>query len=418
MTICTAVAAPASVPSSTDHVDQVVHHLIERYFAGDIDDRTARREICGALFTAGIHRDVATRRTDLSHQTRADLADLLLHLLVEKLTDRSFFSLATARGRSACGWARQVARTALPSELRNHRRAGARNGAPVDPTSHAFAAMVDAVAAPMAGTAGTAGTASTASTVAGRCADPHASHLDDLADDYVRRTRGMRERDRLVVSAQALCAGLGVPGAVRPEAMADRDRCVAALEADDTLAYRSLRMWRAVVVDGAAVARSATDDLLLALWDDQTEDSSAALLARPAEVSHLLALAAASPLPRPPRKALQRLRTAVAGAAGPRDEAWREIAGDLVDSYIAAEHEACSDYATLSDEVREAARAAHRGARDRLDAVLARAAAHPAAPYGDTPRLVLAAIRQAAGSVLDAARPVARLRPDQLTRAA
>lgn len=402
MTTCT-VAPPASTGALTDDVDHVVHCHIDRYLAGEIDDRTARREICGALYAAGIHKDVAGRRTDLPHQTRADLAERLLHLLVEKLTDGSFYSLATGRDRSACGWARQVARTALPSELRNHRRASVRNGTPVDPTSHAFSAVVDKAAAL-------------------RTVDPqsvqHEAVVSELLDDYARRTRGMRERERVQAAARTLCVGLGVPAALRPESMVDRDRCLAALGADDTLAHRSLRAWRAMVFGPATAADTEVDELLVALWDDQTEDSSAELLAQPARVAHLLALAAVSPLPRPPAKLVQRLRTAVVAAGDPRDRQWRELATDLVDCYVAAEFEACSDYATLDEDARRAALISHHEARERFDLVLARAASYPGAPCGDTPSEVLASLGQAADAVRSARQSAARLRRAELTRAA
>jgi hypothetical protein len=399
MTTFTYAAPPGS---GADDVDRVVHHLIDLHLAGEIDDKTARREICGALYAAGIHHDVAGRRTDLSPQTRSDLADRLLHLLVEKLTDGSFYSLKTGRTRSACGWARQVARTALPSELRNQARASVRNGTPVDPTTHTFSAVVDRVSAL-------------------KTLDPQSAQYDavvsELVEDHARRTRGMREGERVHASAQTLCLGLGVPAAVRPERLADRDHCRAALAGDETLAHRSLRTWRAIVL-GVGQPDADVDDQLLALWDDQTEDSSAALLAHSARVTHLLALAAVSPLPLPPAKVRQRLRDAVAAAADLADPQWGELATALVDSYEAAEFEACSSYATLSEQARRAALDHHRRARARLDDVLARVAAHPAAPYGTTPQEVLATVARTAEAVRSGRLPTTRLRRSELDRAA
>lgn len=397
-------SAPALGPAPTPgEVDQAVHRLIDLHFAGQLDAQTTRREICGALYVAGIHKDVANKRIDLPRQVRSDLADLLLSRLIDKMIASSFYSLDTGRQRSACGWARQVAKSVAQSELRNHRRAGRRLGAPFDPTGHDFAAIVNGAADR-------------------EVLDPYAlrrhTAISELVDDFTRRVRGMRDLDRVFVSAETLCVGLGVPPALRPESMYDRDYCVTALSADQTLAQRSLRRWRGLVFGAAETAPEDIDERLLSLWDEQTEDSSAELLERPSHVPHLLALAAASPLPRPPRKALQRLERVVAEVGGRADRRWRELASGLVDAYVASQYEACSEYATMTDEARRAVVVAHRQDRNRLGVLLERAAAHPGAPYGDSAKQVLARITETAEVILNEATAAKWLNRDDMTAAA
>ncbi|MFC5729403.1 MULTISPECIES: hypothetical protein [Nocardioides] len=388
---------------TTSEIDQVVHGLIDLHFAGQIDAETTRREISAALYVAGIHLDVANKRFDLPRQLRSDLADLLLSRLIDKLITGSFYSFETGRQKSACGWARQVAKSVAQSELRNHQRAARRLGAPIDPTSHEFAAMVNGAAAQ-------------------DVVDPYAlrrhAAVAELVEDFTQRIRGMRSTDRVFVSAETLCVGLGVRPAVRPESMADRDYCLEVLSADQTLAQRSLRRWRQLVFGSALEPMEEIDERVLALWDEQTEDSSAELLGRPGHVCHLLALAAASPLPRPPRKALQRLKTVVMTASGLQDDWWCELASRLVDAYVASQYEAYSEYATMTDEARRAAAAAHRRDRSRLGVLLEWAAAHPDAPYGDTAERVLARITDAAEVTLNERSATKGLGSDQVTRAA
>lgn len=397
-------SAPVLGPApTTSEIDRVVHGLIDLHLAGQIDAETTRREICGALYVAGIHNDVAEQRIDLPYQVRSDLADLLLSRLIDKMVASDFYSFETGRQKSACGWARQVAKSVAQSELRNHRRAGWRNGTPVDPTSHEFCAMVSR-ATPVG------------------LADPYSlqrhAAVSELVDDFTRRVRGMRDKDRLFVSAETLCVGLGVLPAVRPDSMSDRDHCLAALSVDQTLAQRSLRSWRHLVFGSAATALEDIDERVLALWDEQTEDSSAELLGRPSHVCHVLALAAVSPLPRPSRKALQRLKAVVMSGNGLTDERWRELAPRLVDAFVASEYEACSEYATLTDEARQAAVVAHQKDRGRLGVLLEWAAAHPDAPYGNSAERVLARIAQAAEVLLGEKNAAWCVNRDRMTRAA
>lgn len=375
---------PALGPNpSTTEIDSVVHGLIDRHFAGDMDEETTRREIAGVIYVSGIHTDVAARRTDLSQQARRDLADGLLRIVTDRMINGDFFSLQTGRTTSACGWARQVARSAVQSEMRNARRAATRNGAPCDPYGPLFSSA-------------------TSWSLVDR--DTHAAHVDgtvgDLVEEFTTRAKGMRETDRALASAETLCVGLGVQPALRPESMADRDHCLVALQDDPMLAHRSLRAFRALVCGDDADGVGDIDDRLLALWDDQSEDSLEELLSRSPNVTHLIALAAVSPLPRPPKKVIAKVRTLACALPGQRDPRWRELASVLVDAYVASEYEPFSQYATMSADAKQATIVGHRIDRSRLEDLLARAVRHPGAPMGDHPRRVLATLAEIRDEVL------------------
>lgn len=380
----------ASHPT-TDQIDAYCHNVIDQHFNGNISEEEARRAILGAVFQAGLHTDVAERRTELTPQARVDLSERLLTLLTNQVlvvSDKpSAFVLGEARRSSVCGALRQYLKACAPSEMRNLRRATNRNGAASDPTSHEFAAAAH----------------SSPHLVV---VDAHSAHVDDdiadLVEKFTTRTRGMRETDRVMACAETLCIGLGVEPALRPETMADRDYALKKLVADERLAFESLRALTSLVYGSDRNAVGDVDDRLMSLWDEQSEDSAREILSRPPRVAHMLAIAAVSPLPRPPKKSLQKLKTVIMAGNGLPDKRWRELASALVDSYIASEYEAVSQYATMTDEARKAAVTGHLIARNRLDTLLTRAAQHPGAPLGTNPKRVLSRIVDAADVVFGA----------------
>lgn len=383
---------PAGLPElgehpTTDQIDERVRSLIEAHFQGEIDEVATRREITSMLYVSGIPNEEAQRaKAPLTPQQRFDLGEALLHLLTDKMLSGNFFSLETGRTSSLCGWARQVAKAAVASEIRNARRATNRNGDPWDPQNHSFERAAGSGQRLVVN-------------------DAYSTHVDGavttLVEEFTERTRGMRDTDRVVASAETLCFALGIEPALRPERMEDRDACLAALTTDENLAHRSLKAWNALVHGSDASAVGDVDDRLLALWDEQTEDSTTELLTRPAHVAHMLALAAVSPLPRPNKKALQKFKTVVMAGNGIRDKRWRELASSLVDAYVASEYEAVSQYATMSAEARSAAIIGHTIDRNRLETLLERAANHPGAPFGPAPARVLARLSEVADVVLN-----------------
>lgn len=386
MTLSVVPSRVSGAHPSTDEIDALVHGLIDAHFAGQMSEEEARRRISGALYASGVHEDVAKTRTDLTQQGRNDLAEMLLTLLTEKVIGSSDngYSLETGRRTSACGWARQMAKAAIASEMRNARRADTRNGTPLDPTGFEFSVIGQTHASLIVW-------------------DTEAVHVDgevaDLAEQYAQIIKGMRDTDRMVVNADTICLGLGVNPAVRPEWMDDRDDILTAITADETLAQRSLMAWRSLVIGSERDFEGCDiDDRLLALWDDQTEDSAGVILSKSAEVAHTLALAAVSPLPRPAKKALKRLKTAVMAAPSKRDKTWRELASVLIDSYIASEFEAVSQYATMSAEAKQAAVTGHTISRGRFQFLLNRAANHQGSPLGRTPERVLQCLNDVAAA--------------------
>lgn len=383
MTALTAILGPHA---STDQIDEAIHGLIDLHFAGHLSEEAARREISGCLYASGIHEQVAARRTDLSPQGRSDLAEMLSTLLTEKMiSGGNFYSFAIGRTQSACGWARQLAGSAMQSELRKVRRSDTRNGTPLDPHGHEFSVLAHYQTSLIV------------------YDDPSVrvdANLSDLVEDYTTKSKGMRDTDRVLASAETLCAGFGVAPAIRPEFMVDRDYALKALSADPSLAHRALRTWVSLVHGSDRDAIDASiDDRILSLWDEQTEDSAEQLLALSADVTHMLAVAAVSPLPRPPKKALQKLKTMVMVGNGTRDKAWRDLTSVLVDSYVASEFEAVSQYATMSVDAKQAAATGHTIARGRFETLLDRAAMHPGAPLGRSHSQILARLAQLAETV-------------------
>lgn len=365
---------------STDEIDAVVHDLIDEHFAGNLTEEQTRREISSALYASRIHEEVARTASVSTQQQRNDLAESLLTLITKQVmvaSDKaSAFDLEKVRHASVCGAIRQFMKKALPSEMRNHRRATNRNGTPLDPGGYEFTVLGQTAASLIVW-------------------DEDSARVDgtnsDLVDEFVDLTKGMRGTDRMLANAEVLCLSMGTAAAVRPDAMADRDAIHKALLADETLAHRSLRQWYDLVCGENNVEPSArVEDRVLALWDDQDESMAEALLRRPREVAHALALAAVTPLPRPAKKALSRFKSIVSGTAPKRTAPWRDLTSALCDAYVASQYEAVSQYATMSTDAREAAAVGHQIARNRLDDLLALAAVHPGTPLGKSANMVLA----------------------------
>ncbi|GAB2733790.1 hypothetical protein [Nocardioides pakistanensis] len=385
-------SAPSIHDQSTVVVDATINDLVDAVFSGSLDENQARRAIAGHLFATGIHDQVAARSTTgLSKQDKAELAERLAHLLMQKVITpgENGYSLEQGRGKSACGWARQLASAAVASETRKIRRAENRLGIPMDPAGHEFSAAANSALITYDVDDSTA--------------------IEEAVEDFTSAVRGARGTDRMFVAARYLAEVFDLVPAIRPDAMVDRDILTASLIADETLALRSLRSWRALVhgTDAAAVDPSI-DERVLMLWDDQTEESAERLSAMGADTAHALALAAVSPMPRPAKKALAKFKTVVGQVATGtrRDARWRELSSALVDSYIASQYEAVSQYATMSVDSRSAAITGHTIARTRLNTLLIRAAGHPGAPLGNSPVQVQARLAQLASTILNDSEPI------------
>ncbi|MGL5827726.1 MAG: hypothetical protein ACRCYU_23400 [Nocardioides sp.] len=365
----------------TQTVDSQVHALIERFARGSLTEREVRREIAAVIYQSEIIERVVSAvvyRLSLSDQLRVDLADRLTLSIMEKVLEEgsTFFCLDKAAGSSAAGWTRQTARSMLKSTMRDSARAGTRNGTPTG--------LVDNEPSPLLAAAPSA---------LQRYLE---GEMETILEEYLLATRSRRDSDREQIAAVSLCQGMSAVPAIRPDSMSDRDDILRAFENDHRLARRSLRAWYETVHGSGGPVPGDVTTAMLALWDDQTEDSAHALLQRPDSWPHMLACAAVAPKPRPSFKFVQSTRARIAEEHS-MSSSDRPLVHALVDSYIDAEHEATSGYSTMSEEDQKAITKGWQLSRNKLHKLAAQAARIPGSPLGSTPGQVLATIERWAG---------------------
>jgi hypothetical protein len=405
----------------TDRADIIIRDLAGAALRGEMPETEARWRIFAEIEATEIPEQVSRMAPNLDRQMREDLCENLRQLIQTKVLQQEDggFDLRSvyAEGRSACGWARQFAKTATRSELRNIRNRTDRylNVDPVTPVQDdtvGHRSYIDYAFH----------TNMTEDQASNHDAVEHS--LETIYDQFNEAANGARKGRmnglgrRGHIGAIALRAAYGLPELVRPE-MLDREYVRQELEADERLAQRAAAAMLSLVTAYEDEAQQKIDDRLLALFDDFTAHQLQLLVDKPATVAHLLAVDAVSQYPRPNRDAVEQaisLMVSVSGNDVDRKSSreFRPSAKRLVDAWVASECEAVSAYnlkgrlATdgysddetrafreLEDEVFEEKRM--ETALDWPD--LARwATTLPGAPFGGSDREVSEWIRTAIGT--------------------
>lgn len=378
--------------ASRAKTDATINAIATRALAGKVNDRQARWMILAELLATDIPQRVAARTPGLYAQTREDLRDAIIQLLEQKaIQEDGGLDLEKAASKSTCGWAYNLARSAVPSLLRNLSRATTDKVELVDqvntpsdtelPNAADFAFHFAAV-------------------------DPAIDdEPDDETDELFEGTAhhfevaalNTRLHQRRALAAQALRAAYQVERPIRPSDPMERELVRDLLASDE---IPSSQQGELPHVDAGVAAQSMAYDFaprearssldrakqaLASLWDDYSAEEREKLAKHPG-VAHTLAMDAVSLLQRPHRRAVSAVLSAMRSTFETETSTyrpWRALTRALLDSWLASETESRSDFDTRSDQAEiEAKRMSDMVSwPERVHAM----AQWPGAPLGETP---------------------------------
>lgn len=204
----------------------------------------------------------------------------------------------------------------------------------------------------------------------------------DLVDGFYAKAKGTRERSRSIIAARTLLDAFRLPNLAVPERRSDRDWIEAAVSADFGLAHRSLEAFIRIIDGEFTDADRSIDERMLALWDDYTFEQADLLAGKPAMVCRTIVAASVSRRPRPGRKIIAKVIEIVQMASD--GDGWVEYASDVVETWLARECEAFSEFEAPSAV--EARKARERGAQRSLrwDSLISEGSKYRF-PFGKTP---------------------------------
>lgn len=354
--------------AATQRVDNAVQALLADFYAGHKDEQTVRYEISGYLKATRASESVAwDNRLRLNTQQRVDLSERLGALLMDKVIDAKKaggYDLRAGRGASFSGWAKQFAKAAALSEVRNLGADERMHGSLChDPDldldrTHRDTTLEESITAQVMG---------------------------EVLDRFDAASQHSRGGARVYLAASNLAAAFNLTLAVRPAEMEDRDALYPLLMANPTLAYESLVAW-ANLAYGSDPSQidPGIEDRLMMLWDDQDRSSTRRLLDLPEGVAYILAVAAVQPRPRPAANDIRAFR-AVARTCGPARRDWQQLAAALADAFIDTEVSAVASGAKGKTEASvAAAEKGHALSRGKFAELAERAARYDGAPFGNS----------------------------------
>lgn len=327
----------------TDRIDEQALLIADQIIAGTRDESEGRWAILSLLLGADIPASVLKRGSyaNMLPQVRLDVADKLLIVLERKVLQtepQPFLDLAllTEKRHSICGWARSLMRTAAGGAVRDVATAY-RNTTYVAPmaedndesfsaTSHAYL--------------NAAVTFDPTSIDDGAEFEDEASQIEER---FAAEAHGSRDQDRIRLGAAALREAFDLPEAIRPTDVIDREWVRTALTVDETAAHAAAAALLALITDVQSPAQAQIDERLLAMWDDYTVTQLGTLTEKPARVAAAIAQAAMLLEAKPNREAVAAAAATVRTLV-PDTADWRRAARQLIDSYVAAECEARSDW--------------------------------------------------------------------------
>ncbi len=371
--------------------------------AGEISDPVARQRIAELIFRADVLRQVACE-IQTTPQRRLDLIEDLEQVITHKILDPEANGLQIQRLQtaSACGWARQLARSATTSLLRN--RYGAKGsrlmlfaprelstaGQPhADAVNRKINDMLDTLAAETDNELITAD-------------DPdERNHVENVLDKYTNAARYTRGADRIRHQVAAITEGLRLEPATRLDRRADRDHILSIIRNDQRAARRSLEAFVAVVFDGEDPDDvEPVEPLLMCVWDDQTPASARRILELWPDIVTLIVEGANAARSRPSEQLARTFKRTIRRMI-PADATWREISEVLGDCYLASECEPYNAFAPLTETQRKAREKASIISRSRTDATLQWASDFPGSPLGATGERIWARLTRTFDDLLE-----------------
>ncbi|MFS0884996.1 hypothetical protein [Aeromicrobium sp. 179-A 4D2 NHS] len=320
--------------------DLKIAAIVEDVLAGRRGEKSARAEIAGILCSTTILASVAAQAQATASE-REELEGSLRYLMLRKILEANGeknLNFQMLRGKSACGWFRQFARKASPSELRNVRGANRRFGVPIDTNDMDYQKFVE-LATPEAVNAPFAANLAQYNSPEDLAAEENAS---SLIEEYIETARYLRGPRVTFIKADVLRRFFSLPNATRLPSPTDRSYVLDQLESDEKVAYKSASIAFRLRMGELDPEDVKTDRRMIAIWNNHDDESLENLLDRPREVAHTLAVVASMQRPRPNSVALNRFRRLVSVVS--ELPGWKDVAKTLADAYIATEFNALSSY--------------------------------------------------------------------------
>lgn len=413
-----------SVTREHDDIDDRARQVAKDVLAGKADETTGRHEIAELLYRSRIAYQTAGALDRIPFQTCQDLADRLNALLLRKVIggpeESSRLQMSRLVDASASGWARQLLRAAVRSEMRNLNVATSKWESPVDPTysaadpeafadndRHGSASVYQRRAAGAFSSQHSA--LATESEVLERISLDDQERLERVGDWAAVRSRNVRGASRTSMQATAIITALHLPRPLRPH-YSVRPSLLEAFEADESLGWASAATLLELLGGDVPANLPEVHPDLVAVWDDYSIEHLYELVHKDRQYATCLMRWALMDWPRLPRPAQRELMTIVRAAMSSTHKGamtrWRDIAGGLVESFVALEFEAISDFDVVDETYKAERITGHLLARQAAAERLAQAAAFDGAPLGRTPaavhrsmvRIVEPRLREAVGT--------------------
>ena len=365
--------------SVTDRLDVRARDIARLALTGETTEVEARRAIAAILVQADIPAYVSRGVREIDQQTRIDLTERLQELQVIKVMQQTDGGLNLGMlldGASLSGWARNLARIAAQSKLRDIRKVTNRESL-IDPLDagreNEFGEVYSSYAETMFHTASVEFDTD--------LEDDTEEDTDRITENFAAAAGGLRPSGYLRLAAAAFLKSSQLPAVVRPENPIDREWVRTVATEDVALVRKSIIAMQNLVVDVMTDEDRLINTRLLALWDDYSADNMATLLKMPDKAIQLLIWSAVSQFPRPSRDVIaMSLRTMRMADEGTN---WKTLTRDLLDSWLATEAEAFSEFDTKGGRDEDKAKARVTAALN-WPTVVAEVIARKGSPLGRT----------------------------------
>lgn len=314
-----------------DDIDEQARRIASDACRGVIDERTARMRIMELILGAQIAQFCADH-SSAQFWERDEVADRVHENMIQRVLDEGGLDLEIASQSSVVGWARQEGIRKANWSLGEIRRENSRVRSVgsfaeegIDPEDKGSPDVSD--------------------------------EFMDLADGFVEKAKGTRERSRSIIAARTLLDAFRLPNPVVPASREDCDWIEEAISADHGIAHRALGAFVRLIDGDMSDSDKQIDERLLALWDDYSYEQADLLLGRPPLVVRTIVAAAVARRPRPSKKVVSEVTDIVLLAS--EGDGWTEFAQDIVETWLARECEPFSEFVSPSaDQVRSARQAA------------------------------------------------------------
>lgn len=313
--------------NNSQRLDASSAQIIEQYRAKSINEDTARALLYDAVVQfnvcAGIIVSTAVPGVDKAwlrnrrEDFQSDVHRLIHDKLVGETGAKAFFNFAKFPN-SMTGWVRQFLRVAYP-RMANDLYQKERRQLPTE----------DEVLASLSNASRTV----SRDTEYFTDAECERQRIEEISDEYMRISRGVREFKKAEVRAEAIMAGLNLPATVRPH-RDDRLSLYRKVAKDVSLCEKSAKEMLSILRNQPRIYDC--DERLLALWDDYTAENLEALIRvdkSAVRAMVLKALADYSAL----SKRRHKLFVSSVRNLGNRSAQWSTLAESIVHLFVAEE---------------------------------------------------------------------------------